>query len=45
MAIVATAVTTIADHFQFTSGYTWIGSAFLLAVAVVAPSWGKFSEI
>jgi len=45
ITIVTTALPTIADHFQSTSGYTWIGSAFLLAAAVVAPSWGKFSDI
>ncbi|KAI0891107.1 major facilitator superfamily-domain-containing protein [Annulohypoxylon nitens] len=45
ITIVSTALPTISDHFQSTSGYTWIGSAFLLAAAVVAPSWGKFSDI
>ncbi|KAL7623781.1 hypothetical protein AAE478_005334 [Parahypoxylon ruwenzoriense] len=45
ITIVSTALPTISDHFQSTSGYTWIGSAFLLAAAVVAPTWGKFSDI
>ncbi|CAI7591596.1 unnamed protein product [Penicillium glandicola] len=45
ITIVSTALPTISDHFQSTSGFTWIGSAFLLAAAVVAPSWGKFSDI
>lgn len=45
ITIVSTALPTISDHFQSTSEYTWIGSAFLLAAAVVAPSWGKFSDI
>ncbi|KAK4251072.1 MFS multidrug transporter-like protein [Corynascus novoguineensis] len=45
ITIVATALPTISEHFHSTSGYTWIGSAFLLAAAVVAPSWGKFSDI
>ncbi|KAK4122078.1 MFS general substrate transporter [Parathielavia appendiculata] len=45
ITIIATALPTISDHFHSTSGYTWIGSAFLLAAAVVAPSWGKFSDI
>jgi MFS family permease len=44
ITIVATAVPTIADHFQSRSGYTWI-AAFLLAAAAVAPSQGKFSDI
>ncbi len=45
ITIVSTALPTISDYFQSTSGYTWVGSAFLLAAAVVAPSWGKFSDI
>lgn len=45
ITIVSTALPTISDHFHSTSGYAWIGSAFLLAAAVVAPSWGKFSDI
>ncbi|KAK4184778.1 MFS multidrug transporter-like protein [Podospora australis] len=43
--IVSTALPTIADHFESSSGYVWVGSAFLLAQAVVAPSWGKLSDI
>jgi MFS family permease len=45
ITIVSTALPTISDYFQSTSGYTWIGSAFLLAAAVVAPSWAKFSDV
>ncbi|KAG6995602.1 hypothetical protein G7Y79_00044g080730 [Physcia stellaris] len=45
ITIVSTALPTISDHFQSTSGFTWIGSAFLLGAAVVAPSWAKFSDI
>ena len=45
ITIVSTALPTISDHFRSTSGYTWIGSAFLLAAAIVAPSYGKFSDI
>ncbi|KAJ5698622.1 MFS multidrug transporter-like protein [Penicillium macrosclerotiorum] len=45
ITIVSTALPTISDYFQSTSGFTWIGSAFLLSAAVVAPSWGKFSDI
>lgn len=36
---------TIAEHFQSSAGYTWIGSSYLLAVAVATPSWGKISDI
>lgn len=43
--IVSTALPTIADYFGSASGYVWVGSAFLLAQAVVAPSWGKLSDI
>jgi MFS family permease len=45
ITIVSTALPTISQEFQSTQGYTWIGSAFLLAAAVVAPSWGKLSDI
>ncbi|GAB7350139.1 hypothetical protein MBLNU459_g0809t2 [Dothideomycetes sp. NU459] len=45
ITIVSTALPTIAEYYQSSSGYTWIGSTFLLAAAVVAPSWGKFSDI
>lgn len=40
-----TALPAISNHFHSTEGYTWVGSAFLLAAAVGAPSWGKFSDI
>lgn len=43
--IVSTALPTIANYFESASGYVWVGSAFLLAQAVVAPSWGKLSDI
>ncbi|KEQ90489.1 hypothetical protein AUEXF2481DRAFT_48711 [Aureobasidium subglaciale EXF-2481] len=43
--IVATALPTITEHFESASGYTWIGSAFLLANASTIPSWGKASDI
>lgn len=45
MSIITTALPTIARHFNSSSGYTWIGSSYLLAVAVATPSWGKFSDI
>ena len=45
ITIVSTAIPTISDRLHSTSGYAWIGSAFLLAAAVVAPSYGKLSDI
>lgn len=45
VTIVTTALPTISEHFHSSSGYTWIGSAFLLANAASVPSWGKFSDI
>lgn len=43
--IVSTALPTISEHFHSNAGYTWIGSAYLLANAASTPSWGKFSDI
>lgn len=43
--IVTTALPTISEHFHSNAGYTWIGSAYLLANAASIPSWGKFSDI
>ncbi|CAK7223806.1 hypothetical protein SBRCBS47491_005334 [Sporothrix bragantina] len=45
VTIVTVAVPTIAADFNSTVGYTWIGSAYLLANAATAPSWGKISDI
>jgi MFS family permease len=45
VTIVTTALPTISEDFQSTSGYTWIGSAFLLANSASIPSWGKVSDI
>lgn len=45
VTIVTTALPTISQHFHSASGYTWIGSAFLLANAASIPSWGKISDI
>ncbi|KAK4203961.1 major facilitator superfamily domain-containing protein [Triangularia verruculosa] len=45
VTIVTTALPTISDHFQSSAGFTWIGSAFLLANAASIPSWGKISDI
>lgn len=43
--IVTTALPTISEHFHSAAGYTWIGSAFLLANAASTPSWAKVSDI
>ncbi|KAF1992582.1 hypothetical protein K402DRAFT_320962 [Aulographum hederae CBS 113979] len=45
VTIVTTALPTISEHFQSSSGYTWIGSAFLLASSASTPVWGKVSDI
>lgn len=45
VTIITTALPTISEHFQSTAGYTWIGSAFLLANSASIPSWGKISDI
>ncbi|KAI9716680.1 MAG: hypothetical protein M1812_005218 [Candelaria pacifica] len=43
--IVSTALPTIASHFHSASGYTWVGSAYLLGNAASAPIWAKISDI
>ncbi|RYP16105.1 hypothetical protein DL765_005306 [Monosporascus sp. GIB2] len=45
MTIITTALPTITGEFGSPLGYTWIGSAYLLANAVSVPSWGKISDI
>ncbi len=46
VTIITTALPTIAEHFHAsTSGYTWVGSAYLLANAASVPLWGKLSDI
>ncbi|EPE09556.1 major facilitator superfamily transporter [Ophiostoma piceae UAMH 11346] len=45
VTIVTVAIPTISAQFNSTIGYTWIGSAYLLANAATAPSWGKISDI
>lgn len=45
VTIITTALPTISEHFGSTAGYTWIGSAFLLANSASIPSWGKVSDI
>lgn len=45
VTIVTVAVPTIAQEFQSTAGFTWVGSAYMLATAAAAPMWGKVSDI
>jgi hypothetical protein len=45
VTIVTVAVPTIAQEFHSTAGYTWIGSAYMLAAAASSPVWGKISDI
>ena len=45
VTIVTTALPTICEYFHSDAGYTWIGSAYLLANAASTPSWGKLSDI
>lgn len=46
VTIITTALPTIAQDFHASSaGYTWVGSAYLLANASATPLWGKFSDI
>jgi fucose permease len=45
ITIVTTALPTIAEKFNSASGYTWVGSAYLIATAAAAPIWGKVSDI
>jgi len=43
--IITVAIPTIAQEFGSTTGYTWIGSAYMLSSAAMAPMWGKISDI
>ncbi|KAI5468040.1 major facilitator superfamily domain-containing protein [Mariannaea sp. PMI_226] len=45
VTIVSTALPTIAAHFASDSGYTWIGTSYVLAHTASTPSWGKISDI
>ncbi|KAL8922158.1 MAG: hypothetical protein Q9208_005353 [Pyrenodesmia sp. 3 TL-2023] len=45
MTIVATAIPTISADLKASSGYLWIGAAYLLASAAGAPLWAKLSDI
>ncbi|ROW05750.1 hypothetical protein VMCG_05189 [Cytospora schulzeri] len=45
ITIVSTALPTITNHFGAASGYTWIGSSYVLAHTSTTPIWGKISDI
>jgi MFS family permease len=45
ITIVTTALPTISEEFNSASGYTWIGSAYLIAQSAATPIWGKVSDI
>lgn len=45
ITIVTTALPTIAEHFHSASGFTWVGSAYLIASSASPPVWGKISDI
>jgi EmrB/QacA subfamily drug resistance transporter len=45
ITIITTALPTIAEHFKSAAGYTWIGSAYLIANSAATPIWGKVSDI
>jgi len=45
VTIISTAVPRIADEFGSALGYTWVGSAYVLAQAAVVPVWGRLSDI
>ncbi|KIO29864.1 hypothetical protein M407DRAFT_20934 [Tulasnella calospora MUT 4182] len=43
--IVSVALPTIVQDLGSSSGYSWVGSAYLLAASVLAPLWGILSDI
>jgi hypothetical protein len=45
ITIVTTALPTIAETFHSASGFTWVGSSYLIANAAATPIWGKVSDI
>ena len=45
ITIVTTALPTIAEKFHSASGYTWVGSAYLIGNSAATPIWGKVSDI
>ncbi|KAF4466590.1 DNA repair RAD50 [Fusarium albosuccineum] len=45
MTIITTAIATISSDLKSSQGYIWIGSAYMLANAAFALTWGKVSDI
>ncbi|KAI9727976.1 MAG: hypothetical protein M1828_005381 [Chrysothrix sp. TS-e1954] len=45
VTIITTALPTISEVFHTSSGYTWVGSGYLLANAASTMIWGKISDI
>jgi hypothetical protein len=45
ITIITTALPTISSEFNSASGYTWVGSAYLIAQSAATPIWGKVSDI
>lgn len=45
ITIISTAIPTISAEFHSNLGYTWVGSAFILANGACVPVWGKVSDI
>ena len=45
ITIVTTALPTISSEFKSAAGYTWIGTAYLIAQSAATPIWGKVSDI
>jgi MFS family permease len=43
--IVATAIPTISNQLHGSSGFVWIGGAYLLAQGAATPIWAKLSDI
>ncbi|CAK7566365.1 MAG: hypothetical protein SEPTF4163_004307 [Sporothrix epigloea] len=43
--IITTALPTIAEAFDSSAGFVWVGSAFLLGSASTTACWGKFSDV
>ena len=44
-SIATTAIPDITNQLHSSTGYTWIGSAYLLASATSAPVWAKLSDV
>jgi MFS family permease len=45
ITIVTPAVPAIVSSFQSTTGYVWVGGAFVLASTAITPVWGSVADI